>query len=260
MKTQAILEHQDRRWKEFGPGEILYFLNHLDPHPESQEFEIEGSLILEDDEPDEDLIVNGPEARLLLRGNFAQVNDWAGFENSVVEFDPGILVDGEPATTRIEEPEIDFWSFGNGEPIKTYAQQCWDTRISFGEMDRSSLEIRYHVEAFHPTDGTREAYSDFLRESWNRGETPNDCAFAESGQKEGWKLSYQGTAVPAVFHCIVPINAPRPVNYARHLVNRVLGFNRPMQGRVVGSRDWEDETFEPEDGICDKGRIVSLRA
>ncbi|MEM1293954.1 MAG: hypothetical protein AAGH89_01225, partial [Verrucomicrobiota bacterium] len=157
MKTRAILEHQNRRWKEYGPGEILYFLNHLDSRPDSQEFEIEGSLILEDDEPGEDLIVDGPEARLLLKGNFAQVNDWAGFEDSVVEFDPGIIVDGEPATTRIEEPEIDFWSFGYGEPIKTYAQHCWNTSISFGGMDRSSLEIQYQVEGFHPTDETRAA-------------------------------------------------------------------------------------------------------
>tara|TARA_R110002096_G_scaffold100173_11_gene222042 strand:- start:4137 stop:4919 length:783 start_codon:yes stop_codon:yes gene_type:complete len=260
MKTQAILQHQDRRWKEFGPGEILYFLNHLDPRPDSQDFEIEASLILEDDEPDEDLIVDGPEARLLLRGNFPQVNDWAGFEESVLEFDPGLFVEEQAATTRIEVPEVDFWSFGNGEPITTYAQQCWDSRISFGKMDRLSLEVTYHVEAFHPTDETREAYASFLRESWNRGETPDDRVFAESGQKKGWNLDFRGTAVPSLFHCIVPINAPRPVNYARHLAATRLGFSRPTAGRVVGSRDWETETFEPEDGICDKGRIVSLRA
>ena len=255
-----ILDLSGQRWKQRRENNLEFFLYHA-PRTPFVSLDIEIMFVpawMDDDDYES-------EHRALyleIDAQMPRTGNWRDIIGRRLEFQRALVNEkGEVVERAPSAPEMEVWSLGTGvNSFYTHGKDFWHTCVTFGEPKAENpFELPISVEAFHPSKGAREARMDLLHDEVAEflGQPMPYKPERDARLKEGWWLRYTGSVEFIKVFCNVPVNAADPVGWAKKLTQRELGLTEFGNWHVNGADDWS-ETFKPEDGVTENGRLVLL--
>lgn len=213
-------------------------------------FTAEWSFVAPGVKEDEPFVVP-PTLYLNLIASVPGLHDWRDLAGPASAESLAVGPDEEPGSASAYGPDLFI------HPPGAAAQQApdgWDTQFHLGA--RNGYEFDFEMKATRPSARAREAQREHELKLIHGEEIPWDWE-KWTWLEEGDSLAFSGRVQLAEISCTVPINAPRPIEWAKQMARRELRLDETGFCHVNGGNLITGE-FKPADGIHDEGRLVIL--
>ena len=190
---------------------------------------------------------DAPRLRLRLIGFVPGLRDWRDLENLFLGYHEPI--DGKELEDA-RGPDMWIWPPGATAPLR-YGH--WETDLKFGE--RHGREFEFSLTATIPTERASKLKMDLSLKEFFRQPVPADWELPEWINEVADEMSFSGRVELREIFCSAPINAARPLDWAKHLAHRELAVEEFGDGRVH-DQDCAGK-FKVSD-VSTTGRVVVL--
>lgn len=186
--------------------------------------------------------VPGEESKLRLQiiGWVPGLRDWRDLENLFVGYGEALTGKQIPDTRG---PNIWVWLPGQHLPLRF---GHWETDLQFGERHGAAFD--FTLDATCLTDRAEKLRTELSVKQFFHQPAPPDWELPEWINEKEQELSLAGSFQLQEILCSVPINSPRPLEWARQLARRELAVDAAHPAT----------NHQTTNGISESGRLVVL--